>query len=1046
MATASTLSQPRRRKPVTYGKTSRSIKTWNLESLDAMDEDELSVSKATIEKKVSVKETYPVRKRKTTASKTKASKPLKNETESWDIPSSDDEALSPIKRITPLDVSGGRQVKDLPRDAEPGFAPWEKTKARATRLETGPVLQQSTSTEANSITAARRVGGWKGRGSDPWCTEETPKPKKQVADHVTAVPPAKDVTPEATSAAARLHARRLLAGHPTASDGVASPAVQHAVHKRSRAGKEDVDTTPRKRARVGGETGKASPCTRDKTAVPTCEQHAASTTDGTFEQADIYDVPSTGGDELARDRPNTFKGNARRRKHERGDSATFSLPRKMQSGPALLSDLIVMDVDIPDAASQQSSASAHGRVTTETGLIAAKLTTPEPVTKSHGSLTPRQSELWDSLLPGETRALSPSGLQIQNLSLQSRRSAKPVTSVPKMPMKARSDLVRRRTRLVDRLKASAPSSDESSSEDSDEIEEDRDVDMADATGQDELNQAKIDEQDLQQSQSHGQRQPQSQTSNTGKSGPKITYGRSRSFVPDDNFEEGLMHELQSDITQRPAAVHQRNTAQGNTRPHQSEFDLDDTDDEGKPGHLRTIHELRAVGGNQRFIDDISGSLEDIADHNASARSRRRSALIELAKKLFDKAFAEKFLRQGYEQQLLAECGVVFDEIADFALAVAFDVLLAGDLSEHVIHSMSDGGLLRWLVRMLDHRTDARKLGHDRRNNMSKSAQRHFADFVELLGRQYTIWGELKPAFLSPRTVALKACDCLIGKLRRSADKSELLDAGGIRGLLPTEEDITSIDVDRSPVELALSISALESLSTTALSLAWPRDVVERVRLLLVSPCLGRGKTEHTFFLALRLCLNLTNGNVRNCQVFSKPSTVMSALRTIQKGFSKLGNDVGEQQQNINLDLLVLSMGILINLSEHNDSAREHATSLEAEPLLSSLVNTFQQGQQRLIEAESVEQSITNVAYGYLAVVLANLCRHQKAKTIIASKLPGRNLGALVEALTEFVVHHQKVDAMNFGGEEGKEVWGAFTEQLKGVLIRLTAEAEADSSM
>jgi hypothetical protein len=125
---------------------------------------------------------------------------------------------------------------------------------------------------------------------------------------------------------------------------------------------------------------------------------------------------------------------------------------------------------------------------------------------------------------------------------------------------------------------------------------------------------------------------------------------------------------------------------------------------------------------------------------------------------------------------------------------------------------------------------------------------------------------------------------------------------------------------------------------------------------------------------------------------------------------------------------------MINLAEHCNEARSLA--VQDSGSLTALVEVFQLGQKHMLDAESVEESISNVTLGYLAVMLANLCQNHDARSFIADKLPGRNLGMLIEAVEEFVRHHQKVDTMNFDGEEGKEVWGAFTEKLKGVLERL----------
>ena len=138
------------------------------------------------------------------------------------------------------------------------------------------------------------------------------------------------------------------------------------------------------------------------------------------------------------------------------------------------------------------------------------------------------------------------------------------------------------------------------------------------------------------------------------------------------------------------------------------------------------------------------------------------------------------------------------------------------------------------------------------------------------------------------------------------------------------------------------------------------------------------------------------------------------------------------------------MGVTVNVAEQVDSARASTASIETLPILVQLVTAFNRGQERLLEAETEEGAAANVAYAYLAVVLAILCRNRDAKLIIAGQLPGKNLNNLIAVVEEFIKHQSRVDKLAFGGEEGGEVWTAFTEKLKGILGRLKiAAAEYD---
>jgi hypothetical protein len=118
---------------------------------------------------------------------------------------------------------------------------------------------------------------------------------------------------------------------------------------------------------------------------------------------------------------------------------------------------------------------------------------------------------------------------------------------------------------------------------------------------------------------------------------------------------------------------------------------------------------------------------------------------------------------------------------------------------------------------------------------------------------------------------------------------------------------------------------------------------------------------------------------------------------------------------------------------------------------------FRRGRTLADEALTEEAVVANVAHGYLAVVLANLCRDPDAREVIVAQLSssGRDesevndgaadksdtggsgglggLATLVAAVEEFVMYHQKVDMVNLDADMGES---AFTEVLKGVLKKL----------
>ncbi|KAI7659669.1 hypothetical protein KC318_g10543, partial [Hortaea werneckii] len=316
-----------------------------------------------------------------------------------------------------------------------------------------------------------------------------------------------------------------------------------------------------------------------------------------------------------------------------------------------------------------------------------------------GTLTPKQKQLWSHLLPSDDivphdEAPTPSSLAMRDLRLTGKGKrddrdtpSSPVGERKRQPgllAKSQSDVSglvsggRKRMRLVDRLKASRVSEDE---EDEDEDEEMEDVRFSsssqpmprvrrtdsqeisilpsgEAAGATSTGSITIPNNFPSQHQPHpsNPHPPLDKTAPpTGTTGAKITYARTRSYLPEDNLEDGLLFSLPSTTTtpqqrppnptnpprQKPSTASTRGPRPSQPHNHQqTTLDLNPTDSDsdtslegggsgaGNPGkattpagggrprlkpaaRLRTIHELRASGRNARFRREVEGLLEEI---------------------------------------------------------------------------------------------------------------------------------------------------------------------------------------------------------------------------------------------------------------------------------------------------------------------------------------------------------------------------------------------------------------------------------------------------
>ncbi|TKA68723.1 hypothetical protein B0A55_09332 [Friedmanniomyces simplex] len=1097
MATVSAAPVQRPKKLVRYGKaTSRT--TWSTANASQWledDDDDTTTSKQAPTRTSTVKESYTiqkagstkreekpeVKKRVVTKQVSKPAKPKPKAEDLFDVPSSEDEARSEfvLTHVSPPRGIAKRALVDDTASKSAELASWEKAKvgpiskpqrAGNARLEDLPKV------DAEQGTAP--IGG--GRKVSPRNAPKIPPAQEEAA----AVSQTAKNNGQPTSAAARLAARRQQAGSTQATTSDATKP-KPASNKRAGTAVDAAVAAPRKRSRKSPPS-ENDPQHVDVSSRAVCEMPPPSVEPTTME-SDVYAFPDDPAEHAAsKPASATDKVKVTRIRRTQTSSSPTLKPKKGVSAPARLSEMLPPDTDSTDSPSRSPSIlrsrpstprrsatpAVNAPPSTPPALVGSS---PQTAVKAAGTLTPRQAQLWSQLLASDPPAHTPSSLAIKELTLSGqKRTSGAARSHPRTLFQSSSDVTgmdRRRTRLVDRLKASMPSLDgDSSVEDSDEEMEDMvthtKIPLKGVTKPDEADDS-ADRSLQSQSQSH---------SAVAEAGPTITYARTRTYLPEDNFEDGLMFDLPSVTPLRPPVL-SREPSKSNMDSQKSAFDLDESEGEGVPGRMRTIHELRAAGRNNRFMQETEGLLEDIADHAASARSRRRGALVELATKLMDKSHVARFIGQGFEHMLVAEVAAgQEDPIADFVLAAAFAFLLVAEPAEHSVVLLKSGGVVAWLAAKLGYDVEVGKLAKDRKSNMSKAAQGTLLDFAKSVQTQTSLWSDFGTSQLTPRLVALRTLDLLVGRLRRLGDKGELLDAAQLDLVLP----LTAAKATPASADLSIAISLLEALSSSAQILAWPINLLERLAILLPTLSETADIPTHTVFLALRLTLNITNDNARNCDLFARAETVHYLLSLIQSGFAALDafastpdkpvstSDDNDQHVALSYDLLVLALGSTINLFEHSARARSYAlptTSSTTPPpasttttlILDSLLITLIQAQSRIATATSLAESSQNVAFGYLAVALANLCQDPSAREYVAGKLPGvavgsggdgdggknsGGLGLLVAAVEEFVRHHQCVDFQleAFGGEEGAGVWGGFTEKLRGVLGRLVEVA------
>ena len=511
-------------------------------------------------------------------------------------------------------------------------------------------------------------------------------------------------------------------------------------------------------------------------------------------------------------------------------------------------------------------------------------------------------------------------------------------------------------------------------------------------------------------------------------GSKVTYAKERSYLEEVNMEDELMYSLPME-TDSPVDV------RGGCG-----LSLPVSEEEDAANKVRGIHELRKKGQHDRFVFDTQALLDDAAVRAKSERSRRRSAMLELATKMMDPEFMKQFVNAALEQHLLKNLASDGDVIFDFAAAVAACLLVNAGASFNVLDQVYRSDALATLSSLLALDSDVRRIARERGANLSKVAQ---SDAMEFRTRvlESSIWAGDAPEKVTPQLVAMRAMERLVVRLRQAGSTDGLLDDKTVAKLLDIASGPCSrladgaSAMDVQTVHVVFSI--VESASYVKREAPWSNKTLRRLAEL--TPALFNAQGTTVVKLGVKLCMNLTNNRPKACDVFGSPGFVRPLVRSIHDRFALLaGSSLDETQRQDELDSLILSLGAMINLAEYSAAARASVLGDDT-ALLDGLVQSFVGGHERAAHAASVAESQSSVATGYLAVLLGNLCEDDAVRRAARARLPGGRLDVLVQAVDEFIRYNEKVDRdtrAQFDGAEGLETWVTFTRRLQAVVDRL----------
>lgn len=594
--------------------------------------------------------------------------------------------------------------------------------------------------------------------------------------------------------------------------------------------------------------------------------------------------------------------------------------------------------------------------------------------------TPRQRELWGMLLPEENQRKRPESLGRKKFYLT---QPKPVTQrslgLGTQYAKTAFDTSVRppRTRLVDKLhgqKATCSLLDgnpgqETDISDTESNDSNRAVSLADESNNVAASLTSKLQSTTLVTRVELSRRPSQMIPLLPGGGPKITYARQRSYLTENDLDEAVA--FSAPIVPNPDGWNgtRRRGRRSEVLMPKLNFHAEDQVDEvdgGQGGAVRSIHELREGGGNARLAGEMESLIDELADITGLPLAVRRRRLLAVVVKLQEPTFCRRFIDHGLVHRLMAYADSSTDLVSNILLAASMLYLAAQKNSPDTCYQLIEQRTVDFLIRILDSDLDITTVAKDRRNNMSKVAQREFSELRGSL-LEPSLWTNGPPPKVTARVLAIQCLEYIVRQLREKGSTIDFLSQTAIKRmvevLVPTSLQRLPLASASESFALRLAISTLESctISSPAIcdEIAWTGETIEKLTGLLPTGDMMFGSLQT---LVLRLYLNITNNNPSVCAAFSTAEVIRAVFRIVTSHFHSLTTEAKNDTQVLLLDNLILSLGFLINLAEWSDIARRLVLSFESDTYspLGTLLQLFQRKLHKAAEVSAGSKRVWTV--------------------------------------------------------------------------------------
>ena len=634
-------------------------------------------------------------------------------------------------------------------------------------------------------------------------------------------------------------------------------------------------------------------------------------------------------------------------------------------------------------------------------------TAPVGRTRTTRARTPKKQQQYT--IDSDTSTASPSQLGLKDLRLTPEEIRSGASSASASPAPAASLARRGRQRRIDLLDAPEDEESHPSTEDAAKISSRPPHSKLKPEAATETVAAKKPPPGLSRSGSSQTRQTYGR--------PRNTYGRERSHLGDMvNDLDALSNDSSQEASEQ--LLSQLSSQQGPSQL-QTELDLGDisSDDAVSGTKLKSIHELRQAGTNNRFDRDLETLLEDIDPfHNMASKSLRLQALMKLFMKMTNEGFTS-FASDRALDKLASWSKSVKDKLSKLLFdMVMWRLLHSKNTSPTKLRTIAEA--VASSTALITNLHTMAQIAKDRKENLSKVLLRELAVFEKAvlqddllpsyegdsimpaavaIGTLHDSLRRLAEAGATNVSVGREACRSIAAMLGKAAWTTS---DGAAQHKYLTKLALSLLKLFAGPLESDLGMDGDEYLSlsnTLANILNHAVDMEEDL-------------VQSVYHFAISLC----NDRPHVCRQVILSNLPSAAMQIIEMRFPKLVDETkaGSSVDQIKLDSIILSLACLLNVTEHEGAIRQQFASSNVESGASAfqrLIALYSEAAPKLKEATTSDQVQVLVAFGYLSLLICNLCLDQDLWKTACRVLDGYSISDVVASAKELLIYMRTLD-------------------------------------